>query len=481
MDSNKNEPKLKERSSSNRFENIQPKTTNSSQAKEQTQSDNKVFLTIFTSLVIDLLAFTVILPLLPSLLEFYGKQEEDVLYNTMMKKVNTFKNLMGMPEVGRFNAVLFGGIIGSLFSLLQFFCCPLIGALSDLYGRKPTLLISMFGVLVSYVIWALSQNFTMFVIARFIGGLSKGNVTICTAAVTDVTSSKTRSKGMALIGIAYSIGFIVGPTIGAVFATQSSLKGGHFYYLPAIFAAVLSFVDILFVLCFFKDTLPQEKRAVSMVAECRKAFHYINPVSLFKFSALERSSSSDLKTVRFLGLVYFLFLFFFSGLEFTLTFLMHKNFQYTSMKQGMMFFFIGVVMATVQGGYVRRLAEGSEKKTAVKGMIAMMPGMALVGVATTPFVLYSGLTLFSFGSATVVPCLTSLISKYGTNDQKGKIMGIFRSLGALARGIGPFMFCSAYWSTGPFWCYLVGSLFFVVPLFLLMKYVPGEEPDKKAQ
>lgn len=76
MDSNKNKHNLKERSSSNHFENIQPKTSNSSQAKEQDQSDNRVFLTIFTSLVIDLLAFTVILPLLPSLLEFYGKQKE---------------------------------------------------------------------------------------------------------------------------------------------------------------------------------------------------------------------------------------------------------------------------------------------------------------------------------------------------------------------------------------------------------------------
>ncbi|KAK3750775.1 hypothetical protein QZH41_015318 [Actinostola sp. cb2023] len=500
MDSNKNKAGLKDRSLSNHFESIQStsKTSSRVQTADDNQdhgesNENRILLTIFASLVIDLLAFTVILPLLPSLLEFYGRQKQDTLYNAMMDRLNYFKTLMGMPEVERFNGVLFGGILGSLFSFLQFLCCPLFGAASDLYGRKITLLVSMAGVLLSYVIWAASQNFSLFVVARIIGGLSKGNVTICTAAVTDVTSMKTRSKGMALVGVAYSIGFIVGPTIGAVFASRSSIESGNLYYLPAVFASVLILVDIIFVLCCFKDTLPPEKRvndmtitgngSSSVLSEVKKAFYYINPVSLFKFSALERSSISDLKTVRSIGVVYFLFLLFFSGLEFTLTFLTHTHFKYTSMKQGMMFFFIGIIMATVQGGYVRRSAPGSEKKTTIKGIVAIMPGMFLVGIAKTPFVLYCGLAFVSFGKTINMSRSKLLIIRHriiylGTDDQKGKIMGIFRSLGALARGLGPFVFCSAYWCVGAFWCYLTGALIFLVPLFLLVKNVPSHKTEK---
>jgi len=326
------------------------------------------------------------------------------------------------------------------------------------------------GVLVSYAVWAYSWNFTIFVIARIIGGLSKGNVTISTAIITDVTSTKNRGKGMALVGIAYSCGFIIGPVIGAVFAKRSSLESGNPYLLPALFAITLTVADILFVYICLKETLPKEKRAKSLLSEFRNASQLLNPVSLLKFDAVEiRSSKEDLNTVCGLGVVYFLFLFFFSGLEFTLTFLTHKNFKYSSMQQGMMFFFIGITMAIVQGGYVRRQAPGTEKKTALKGMAAIMPAMVIVGLAKTIPTLYMGLTLFSFGSATVVPCLTTMISHHGNADQKGKVMGIFRSLGALARAIGPVVSCTVYWCVGPFWCYFVGALLFMLPMMILVK------------
>lgn len=432
-------------------------------------SDRTVWV-VFFSLLVDLLAFTVILPLFPSLLEFYASKKEDWLYNSIIQQVDSFRELLGIPDNNRFNAVLFGGFLGSLFSFLQFLCCPLFGAISDVLGRRIPMLLCMTGVLVSYVVWAYSWNFTIFVIARIIGGLCKGNVTISTAIVTDVTSVKNRGKGMAAIGIAYSFGFIIGPVIGAVFAKRSTLESGNPYLLPAFFAITLTAADILFVYFCLKETLPKEKRAKSLVSEFRTASQLLNPVSLLKFDAVDiQSSKEDLKTVRGLGLVYFLFLFFFSGLEFTLTFLTHRNFKYSSMQQGMMFFFIGITMALVQGGYVRRQAPGSEKKTALKGMAAIMPAMVIVGLAKTIPILYTGLALFSFGSATVVPCLSTMISHHGNADQKGKIMGIFRSLGALARAIAPIVSCSVYWSVGPFWCYFVGALLFIIPMRLLVK------------
>ncbi|KAK2558431.1 Major facilitator superfamily domain-containing protein 10 [Acropora cervicornis] len=284
------------------------------------------------------------------------------------------------------------------------------------------MIVCMVGVLVSYILWACSWNFTIFVLARIIGGLCKGNVTICTAIITDVTTTRNRGKGMAFVGIAYSFGFIIGPVIGAIFAKRSSLESGNPYLLPAVFAIALTVADALYLWFCLKETLPEDKRAKSLVSEFKSARQLLNPVSLLKFDAIDiRSCKEDMKAIRGLGLVYFLFLFFFSGLEFTLTFLTHKNFKYSSMQQGMMFFFIGITMALVQG------------------------------------------------SATVVPCLTTLISHHGNVDQKGKVMGIFRSLGALARAIGPVVSCTVYWSVGPFWCYFVGALLFMIPMQLLAK------------
>ncbi|XP_028391458.1 major facilitator superfamily domain-containing protein 10-like [Dendronephthya gigantea] len=433
------------------------------------KSSFRVMLVVFIGLLMDLMAFAVILPLLPSLLDHYSKDKEDGLYKFFLTNVNRFRDFLNIPNTERYNFVLFGGFVGSLFSFLQFLASPVLGALSDVYGRKSILLFSMVGVGISYGIWAYSRNFTIFVLARIIGGLCKGNVTISTAIVTDVTSMRNRGKGMALIGVAYSVGFIVGPVIGAIFSKQSESSSGTLYVLPAIFTLTVVSADILFLTCFLKETLPKDKRANSLTSEMKSALQLINPVSLFKFDAVNLPAETDLNEVKRVGLVYFLYLFFFSGLEFTLTFLTHSVFQYSSMQQGKMFFAMGIIMALVQGGYVRRIAPGGEKKLASRGIIALIPAMVFLGTAGSMKLFYCGIVLFAFGAATVVSALTTIVSKYGDTTQKGKIMGIFRSLGALARATGPFFSCAIYWSIGPMFCYGIGASFFVIPLYLLKK------------
>lgn len=106
--------------------------------------------------------------------------------------------------------VLFGGLMGSWFSLIQYISMPIMGSLSDIYGRRPLMIISLIGISISYTFWSLSSHmFTMFLISRTIGGFSKGNISLSTAVITDVSSQSNRGKGMALIGISFSIGFIV--------------------------------------------------------------------------------------------------------------------------------------------------------------------------------------------------------------------------------------------------------------------------------
>ncbi|XP_062509579.1 major facilitator superfamily domain-containing protein 10-like [Corticium candelabrum] len=438
--------------------------------KDRARSAHKAIFVVFLSLLIDLIAFTCILPLMPSILDYYSRTDQQGLYSYLLEKVRYFRTLVGAPDTSRYDTVLFGGLLGSLFSFLQFFSSPMIGSLSDVYGRRPVLLLSMMGIAFSYAVWAVSRDFSWFVLARVIGGVSKGNVSLSTAIMTDVTSSKNRSKGMAVIGVAFSIAFIVGPIMGAIFSryTVTTVDVDVYPFArAATFSCCLALVDIVFVWWFFKETLPKNQKTFSIGSSLVEAWHLINPFSLFQFSAMHSLQSADLKRVRILGFSYFLYLLLFSGLEYSLTFLTHERFHFSGMEQGKMFLFIGIIMILTQGVYVRRRPSGFELQTATQGIAILMPGMIMIGCAQGLTLLFSGLALYSFGAGTVVPFITSLISQHGSDMEKGRIMGIFRSLGALARALGPGLACAIYWSFSAITCYLGGALLLVVPLMML--------------
>lgn len=158
-------------------------------------SERRVISVIFLGLLLDLLAFTLLLPLLPGLLESHGR-DQDPLYGSWQRGVDWFATAIGMPAEKRYNSVLFGGLIGSAFSLLQFFSAPLTGAASDCLGRRPVMMMSLTGLAISYAVWATSRSFAAFLTSRVIGGISKGNVSLSTAIVADLGSPPTRSQGM---------------------------------------------------------------------------------------------------------------------------------------------------------------------------------------------------------------------------------------------------------------------------------------------
>lgn len=175
----------------------------------------------------------------------------------------------------------------------------------------------------------------------------------------------------------------------------------------------------------------------------------------------------ELHCLKKLGLIYFIYLFIYSGLEFTVTFLMYHKLGYTSIDQAKMFVTTGVVMALLQGSVVRRLPAHRIQKSAVFGLYLIVPAFVLVGLADDGKLLYAGMILFAIcelknshlfivlgpnvtsiitqfnfsATAFVVTCMTTLISQYGNHDQKGTVLGIFRSLGALARALGPTIAC----------------------------------------
>ncbi|XP_044930977.1 major facilitator superfamily domain-containing protein 10 isoform X6 [Mustela putorius furo] len=244
------------------------------------------------------------------------------------------------------------------------------------------------------------------------------------------------------------------------------------------------------------ETLPPEKRAPSITPGFRAAADLLSPLALLRFSAVAQGqdppAGDRLESLRRLGLVYFLYLFLFSGLEYTLSFLAHQRFQFSSeagvlsqlqgpsahrslassLQQGKMFFFIGLTMAAVQGAYARRISPGGEIAAVKRAILLLVPAFLLIGWGLMLPVLGLGLLLYSFAAAVVVPCLSSVVANYGSSRQKGTIMGTLRSLGALARAVGPMVAASAYWLAGAQVCFTVCSGLFLLPFLLLWNLRP---------
>lgn len=364
---------------------------------ESTKTHPTVYI-VFFSLLLDLLAFTMILPLLPSLLEHYRVNDQLGLYTSLSNSIGRFRELVGAPE--RYTSVLFGGFLGSMFSFLQFVVSPIAGGLSDYYGRKPILLLSLFGIMTSYGLWAMSSNFGLFVLARFIGGLSKGNISLSMAIITDVSNKQNRGKGMALVGIAFSLGFIVGPMIGAAFSRFSDKSSDGWFVFPAIFAMCLAAADVLFCIVCLKESLPIEKRAKTVINSISQALEHVSVKALFRFDAVKNLSKADLESLKQLGFIYFVYLFLYSGLEFTVTFLMFHKFGFNSIDQAKMFLTTGVVMAILQGAVVRRIKMEKMKQAAVLGLVLIVPSFVIVGLSRSVFWLYIGMVLFAICKST---------------------------------------------------------------------------------
>lgn len=179
---------------------------------------------------------------------------------------------MGNPDKTH-DVILVGGLLGCLFSLLQFLSSFLIGSASDSYGRRPVLLLCMMGTSLSYLLWFFADDFLLFLLSRAFGGISKGIVQISTSIVTDVTQTRSRTKGMALIGVAFSIGFTIGPALGAYLATTTTTQSlpqlpqllllpynlahlhPHMFSAPAFFSLALSLFDLVFLALMLPETI----------------------------------------------------------------------------------------------------------------------------------------------------------------------------------------------------------------------------------
>ncbi len=428
-----------------------------------------VALTIF----LDLVGFSIIFPLFPSLAKHYLTVDaNNVFLQAIFGSIQSISNYTANSTNAFSGIVLFGGMLGAIYSGLQFIAAPLWGAWSDKIGRKPVLVRSMAGMAVGYAIWFFSGSFTLLIISRIIDGIMGGNISTATAVVADVTTKENRSKGMAIIGVAFALGFVVGPAFGGILSLidltkiwpESVAYGVNPFSVPAAFAFFLSIFNTVWISSKFKESLPPEMRGKVHTERSANIFKLFKPLPY--------------PGINLVNLGYFAFLAAFSGMEFTLTFLAAERLNYTSMQNAYIFIYIGFIIAFVQGGVVRRkAADFGEKNMAVFGMASLIPGLLLIAIAYSSAMLYAGLFFLAVGSSMIMPCLTTLVTFYTPSSEQGRSVGIFRSMGALARVVGPIAAAVIYYKSGSAAPYYAGSLFLLIPIAMIMKLPEGHHAE----
>lgn len=406
---------------------------------------------IFLTLYIDLVGFSIIFPLVPDILAHYlAVDGHDGSLGVLLQATERIAAALGKDV--NFAAVLLGGVLSSLYAFLQFIFAPFWGALSDRRGRRGVLLITVAGTAASYVLWAASGSFWLFIASRLFGGLFSGNISVATAAVADVTSREQRSRAMGLVGAAFGLGLVTGPGLGALTAQLNLLEsfpglarwGVHPFTVPALASLVMSIVNLIWIRARFAETLPAVSRDVAAHPRLPHPFR----------AALNLSNPG----VRRVNLVAFAFALAFCAMEFSLTFLGAQRFGYSAAENGIMLGFLGICSIFTQGVLVRRLLRNShETKVLSSGLLTAALGLVIVGLAPNPVILYAGLAVLAIGSGFVNPATSGLISLYSSPSEQGRVLGIFRSLGSLARALTPVLAGMIFWLLGSSVVFLAGA------------------------
>ncbi len=435
---------------------MQASTTQSKPVSSGSQP--KVIGAVLLTLFLDLVGFSIVFPLFPAMLQYYlDKEGATGLLGMILQLAERLGTLSGAGD--SFTPVLFGGILGSLYSLLQFGMAPLWGAVSDRMGRRNVLLFTIAGTAASYLLWVFSGAFWLLLLSRTLGGAMSGNISVTTAAVADLSDRKNRAKAMGMVGATFGLGFVMGPALGALFSIWNPLlhfphaegMGIHPFSSAALGALLLCMINWVWVWRVFPETLSAETRARA------KPLSEYNPVS-----SLFAASDGGVRRASFLN---YFFLLSFSGMEFTLSFLGVSRFGFEIHQITMMMVFVGFMLIVVQGGLIRRLAPRfGEKRLVMVGLLLVMFGFAWLSKAPTVGNLYAALGFMSLGAGMISPCLSALLSLYTKDESQGRSMGSFRAWGALARATGPLLAGFVFWWAGSEMAYIMGAALLVIPL-----------------
>ncbi len=382
-------------------------------------------LILFLIVFIDLVGFGIVIPLLP----FYGEHFQADPFTV--------------------------SLLMATFSLGQLIAAPYWGALSDRIGRRPVLVVTLFGAVLSYVWLAYADTLWVLFAARAFGGLMAGNISTAFAYVSDVTTVENRARGMGLVGAAFGLGFIAGPAIGGILAGPDPLNAD--YTSPALAAAGLSTLAFVLTLLILKESLSPEQRAEIAAHPRAGRMKQIR-------DAMARPGIGLLMALSFLAT------FVFAGMETTFAMWSRRQFGWGPEQNGYLFAFVGIIAAIMQGGLVGRLTKRfGEANLIIQGALALALGMAMIPFCNSVEALLVAMMVVAYGFSVINPALNSLISILGDPKAQGATLGAARSATTLSRIVGPAWAGMLFAGLGRHWPYFAGTAVMMVVAFMAFK------------
>ncbi|HOZ95494.1 MAG TPA: TCR/Tet family MFS transporter [Niabella sp.] len=392
---------------------------------------------IFITMTIDVIGFGLIIPVMPRL-------------------------IAELKHVSLGDASIWGGYLITTYAAMQFLFSPFIGNLSDRFGRRPVILISLLGFCIDYLILALAHNYTLLFVGRVLSGITGASFTAATAYIADISTKENRAKNFGLIGAAFGLGFIIGPAIGGLLAAWG-LRA------PFYAAAVLCFINFVYGYFVLPESLkPENRRAF----ELRKA----NPVgSLMMFK----------KYPTTLGLVLCFFFIFLAAhaVQSNWSYFTMFQFQWTEKEVGISLAIVGVLVGIVQGGLIRFINPrlGNEKSVYI-GLTFYAIGMVLFAFAAKGWEMYAFLIPYCMGGI-AGPALQSIITAQVPDNEQGALQGGLNSVMSLTSILGPLIMTGLFFFSihdkspvhfpgAPF---ILGALLMFVSVILSYRFLSGKK------
>ncbi len=338
------------------------------------------------------------------------------------------------------------GLLVTIYALAQFIFTPILGSLSDRYGRKPVILTSLIIEAISLALSGLAWTLPILALARFIGGLGASNIGSAQAVVSDITPPHERARGMGMIGASIGLGFVIGPALGGVLAPF----GPRFIFLAA---AVIAAINALLVLFFLPETHTQQQTSGN-----RGRIAFIAWSNAWHFPIIGRLVGINL-----------LFTIAFTGMEAMFPVFSQHNFGWGAMQTGYIFTYVGVIVVLMQGGLVRQLVKlWHEQRLLMIGLAMLSLGLFLLAFSTNVALLLVALGILSIGDGAVTPIISTLLSFASPEDRQGEIQGLAQGIGGLGRILGPVLASSLYTFSGPSSPFITGGILGVVALLVAL-------------
>jgi DHA1 family tetracycline resistance protein-like MFS transporter len=379
-------------------------------------------LTIFIICAIDVLGFGVIVPLVPYMADRFGAAPWMIT-----------------------------AILGS-YSLCQLIAAPFWGRLSDRYGRRPILIVSMAGACLSYLVLGFAPGLSWLLLSRMLSGFMAGNISAAMAYAADVSLPEHRARALGTVGAAIAAGFMIGPALGGVLVGNNVQSAS--FLLPALVSAVLSVVAMLLVTLLLRESRGVAERLASRARA--------SPSTALRALAVRPA-------LRWLVLAGVLVTYSQSTLESIVALWGLKRFGVGPRTIGLVLFGLAAIAVAMQGGLVRVLAPRfGEQRLAIAGIAAYVCGLALTGISPTLPIAIGGLALCGFGSGAFSPSVSALASRQADAGNRGVVMGTYQSGTSLARVLGPFSSGFIFGRFGAGAPFLVGAVVTLQALWCML-------------